>query len=494
MALTPRMNPYLRLLFRLYEALVLLSIIRPVGGPHVVSQLGNYTLQDIRRRFFKNLAFLCDYKKGGSSTTAIGVEDSIDCYIFWVASNEGAGDRVVHFLKETLEKLQKFVERVDDRAAAEDGLVAWCTAFASERIKQEARILRNSATKCQNSPKGSDEEAGALCRAAYRSRNDDEMRRIEQLGQESEDVLHPAPVTAAYRAVRHMVGRLAARIRSVNQLLDDASRMETFLETYQVRAVERPISAEVPAADAHTTLPRILNRIIPDTDAQYESHLGFLQRVDSQVQIESKLQAKFQVGGLQTCVHAEIQMLHHFWDSGCRYVSNDRYIACSKPACIGCESYVRHHPARATLLDNHQNVYANWGVVSLLGGTGNDGWKNQRKIINNVIGDLKAMVVEQLEELQTTTIKHPDSLTGITASLVDIGDDSGSDTEEADGSQAGPSSEVFGLDSAIGLLNLQHDTIGGHPQESEDDRQLENDDKVNGDDEAENDEGGGVQI
>ncbi|KAK1638028.1 hypothetical protein BDP81DRAFT_392652 [Colletotrichum phormii] len=510
MALTPRMEPYARLLFRLYEALILLNIIRPIGGPHVVSQLGNYTTQDVRRRFLKNLAFLCDYSKGGRTATAIAVEDRSDCYVFWAASNEGAGDKVVDFLKDVLKGLRMFCERFNDRVTAEEALVARCTVFTAARLRQEARILRNSATKCRISLESSDEEADAklikwlrkfedktsdaiLCRTAYCSRKDQEMRRLEQLGhsQDSEGIAHLEEITTAFRSVRHMIGRLAAQIRSVNQLLDDSNHMERLLKTYQVAAVRRPISASVPEADAHTTLPRILNRILPETDSRYSSYLGFLQRMDPQVEIEARLHDKFEVDGLLTCVHAEVQMLHHFFDSGRIYVSSDRYIACSKPACVGCESYARHHPARVTLLDAHQKVYPNWGIVSLEGGKQNPGWISQRKIINDVIGDLKPMVIDHLGELHAATLQRPDSLTEITASLVDE-NDSGSETEGLDGSEAGPSSEVFSLDSAIGLLDISTEVGEEGPKELGDDGEPGNGKKVKNDSEAEDDDGGAL--
>ncbi|KAK1457510.1 hypothetical protein CMEL01_15990 [Colletotrichum melonis] len=510
MALTPRMEPYARLRYRLYEALLLLFIIRPIVGPHVVSQLGTYTTQDVQRRFFKNLAFLCDYRKGGRTATAIAVENRYDCYVFWVASNEGAGDKVVDFLGDVLKTLRMFCEPINelDRATAEEALLVRCTAFASDRLRQEARILRNSARKCRLSLEDSDEEIDArvvkwlrqfesmsshatLCRTAYRSRNDEEMRRIEQLGQGTENDLRPEKLIEAFRTVRHMIGRLAARIRSINQLLDDCNRMEVLLKAYQVAAVQRPISAPVPEADAHTTLPRILNRILPETDVQHESCLDVLQRLDTQVKIESQLQDKFETGALQPCVHAEVQMLHHFYDSGRRYVSNDRYIACSKPACVGCESYARHHPARVTLPDAHQKVYPNWGIVNLVGGKQDPSWINQRKIINDVIGDLKAMVIDRLGELHVTMMQRPDSLTEITASLVDESE-FGSETEGADDSDAGPSSEDFSLDSAIELLAESQGAVQME-HGSGDIGNLDNGNTLQ-DNEGEDDDGGGAQL
>lgn len=143
------MDPYFRLLARFYEALVLLSLLRPVVGSHVVSQLNTFSLQDTRRRFLKNLAFLCDYNKGGDTTTAFAVESREDCYVFWVASNEGAKNKVTRFLGDILERVRNATGLPDQRDAIEKALVV-TTQFANARIKKEARMLRNMAVQCRS--------------------------------------------------------------------------------------------------------------------------------------------------------------------------------------------------------------------------------------------------------------------------------------------------------------------------------------------------------
>lgn len=143
------MDPYFRLLARFYEALVLLALLRPVVGPHVVSQLKRFNIKDTRRLFLKNLAFLCDYKKGGDTTTAIAVEDREDCYVFWVATNEGAKDKVIQFLGDILERVKSAAGLPNERDAVERAL-AVSAQFAHPRIKKEAGILRNAAIQCSS--------------------------------------------------------------------------------------------------------------------------------------------------------------------------------------------------------------------------------------------------------------------------------------------------------------------------------------------------------
>ncbi|GKT52472.1 uncharacterized protein ColSpa_12653 [Colletotrichum spaethianum] len=321
-----------------------------------------------------------------------------------------------------------------------------CTAFASSRIKNINRILRNAAIKCRVSLEGAQEGQNHgvmnwlrrfedldfselfICRVAYDARNDEELRQIEQLGQESENGASVTQTTLGFRAVKHMIGRLAAYVRAVSQILDDGSRLRRLLTDHRiVCSVQRPASAAIPEADAHTTLGGVLKRLLPDRDSRYEPYLRILTNLDSQVHISSSLHEEFEPGTIEPSVHAEVQLLHHFYSAGRRYAAKDRYITCSKPAFICCELYFRHHPARVSLLDSHRKAYLNWGVLSLVGGAQNPKWFDHRKILNDVVGDLKSMVIDQILELRILSHDHQDTLTQITASQGGV--DSGSDSE-----------------------------------------------------------------
>lgn len=150
MALTPRLNPFERLIYRFYEALYLLCLLGNVRGPHVATVFDPSSLIAIRRRFLKNLAFLCDNLKGGDSTASIAVQDLPHCNVFWISSNQGPSDEVLEFLSSVLEDVKLFKSRQDDRAKAEEDLVGKCVQFSFRRMRKQARSLMNNAQKCRN--------------------------------------------------------------------------------------------------------------------------------------------------------------------------------------------------------------------------------------------------------------------------------------------------------------------------------------------------------
>lgn len=143
------MDGYLRLVYRLYEALYLLHILGRVRGLHRIMKLDSTSLTGIRRRFLSKLAFLCDNLKGGPSTAAIAVQDRPDCNIFWIASNEGPSDEVLTFLKEVLQSVKDIATYPETRKPeAEELLARRCASFSSRKIKKQTRNLRSSVRKC----------------------------------------------------------------------------------------------------------------------------------------------------------------------------------------------------------------------------------------------------------------------------------------------------------------------------------------------------------
>lgn len=283
----------------------------------------------------------------------------------------------------------------------------------------------------------------AICQTAYDSRNDEEMRIIERLGQEHQDANTPSPTALAppFHTVRHFIGRLAARVRTVRQVFEDGSRLSALLQSYRVAAVPKPASATVSEADNLTTLDGVLRRLLPARDDRYEDYLQYLTAMDQQVGLESRLRAKFEPGALKSCVHAEVQMLHHFYDGGLRFADRDRFVACSKLACVCCDLYFSNHPARVALLGSHQKAYSNWGIMMLPDGAKSPKWIDQRKVLSDVVVELKSAVVDQIEERQQSSLNHPDSISQITPSLVDGDDYSGSGTD--------PFGDVDGSDSSV---------------------------------------------
>ena len=291
-----------------------------------------------------------------------------------------------------------------------------------------------------------------LCLEAYRVRNDPEMVSMEKFGQRLHNTTCAEGISKAFTRVRHIVGRLTAHIRAVKQLLDDVVHLDEFLEVYEVSAVPVPTSAPQLPADSQTNLRGIMTRIFKDgtKDPRFDRTLGYLSHMDQQVHLEDKLSDFHSPDCKPHIVHSEVQMLHHFHDNGLAFAEADRYIATSKPACMCCRLYFRHHPALCVEPDTHQRVWPSWGLPVLpLDGPG---WTEQRDVLNNVGRDIRKEVIMVIEQRQAISFAHPGSLTGDTHSI-DAGfsdsEHTGSGDSETEDGGWDNDIEDFGSDSGF---------------------------------------------
>lgn len=275
---------------------------------------------------------------------------------------------------------------------------------------------------------------------------------MENFGQRLHNTICAEHTSKAFTRVRHIIGRLAAHIRAVTQLLDDSIHLDEFLEAFEVSAVPVSPSAPQPPADSQTNLRGIMTRILKDgtKDPRFDSSLGYLLRMDQQAQLEDKLSDLHSPERKPHTVHAEVQMLHHFHDNNLVFAEADRYIATSKPACMCCRLYFRHHPAMCVEPDTHQRVWPSWGPPLLPLGRAEPGWTEQRDVLNSVGRDIRKEVLMVIEQRQAISFAHRDSLTGdshsMDAGFSDSEDSKSGDSETEDGG-LDDDFEDFGYDS-----------------------------------------------
>lgn len=274
---------------------------------------------------------------------------------------------------------------------------------------------------------------------------------MEKLGQRLHNVTCAEDISTAFTRVRHIIWRLAAHIRSVKQLLEDGVHLDELLETFEVSAVPVPPSAPQLPADSQTNLRGIMTRILKDgtRDPRFDSTLEYLSHMDEQAHLEDKLSELHSPDRKPHTVHAEVQMLHHFHDNGLSFAEADRYIATSKPACMCCRLYFRHHPAMCVEPDTHQRVWPNWGPPLLPLGRSGPGWTEQRDVLNSVGRDIRKEVLMVIEQRQAISFAHPDSLTGDTHSM---------DAGFSDSEDTGPGDS----ETEDGLWNDEDEDLGSH--------------------------------
>lgn len=145
----PRLDPYKRLLGRFYEPLFLLRVLGQTRGQHTVGPPDHSLEQARRRKFLRNLAYICDFTKGGGSCTAIGLEDSETCYNFWIASN-ASSDKIVEFAKDALGHLKRTTRITGDFDEGQDkaNFTSFCLNFAISRVKKERQCLFQAIKQC----------------------------------------------------------------------------------------------------------------------------------------------------------------------------------------------------------------------------------------------------------------------------------------------------------------------------------------------------------
>ena len=144
-----------KLLHRFYEPLVLLYVLDRTQGDHILRQdperlpSGEISLQELQRNLLDALSYVCDFDKGGDTTTAIAAASAPLTY--YVASNKDAAEEAVPFLRSLLMRLGELYNVDPQRLSeSENSILKYCVDFSGKRVKTYWRFLRDSLTKCRN--------------------------------------------------------------------------------------------------------------------------------------------------------------------------------------------------------------------------------------------------------------------------------------------------------------------------------------------------------
>lgn len=260
-----------------------------------------------------------------------------------------------------------------------------------------------------------------LCQTTYRARRDPQTRTLQVLSREDGAALEHAK---AFKIVEHFIGRLAERIRAPRELVEDASRLGTLLNSYRVAAIPAPAPATVPPADGLTNLNSIAKRMLRAGDPKLGDFQKFLAKLDEHMGLEDRVRTMYDREDIRPSVHAELQMLEFFHRGERVFFDNDRYIACSKFACLGCRLYFRHHPGRFVEPDSHQKVYTNWRPIILHEREEDPLFLEQRAILSHVSEDVSNLLETDIALRRMNVVSHPDSITNITESVDSVFDPS----------------------------------------------------------------------
>ncbi|KAH8816902.1 hypothetical protein F5884DRAFT_721659 [Xylogone sp. PMI_703] len=439
---TDPVNPSLQK--RFHEALLMLSILDKNQGerldedelPDLDDNYMDLETMKLRRAFLKSLAYLCDYEKGGSSTTAIALEQRPDTVVYWLASNANSTkingeicDQALDFLKDILSSLREVSRK--NYASKVAKLFNKAVVFSSSRIQKYANWLKGEIEGVLEELKRIDENYEAelvswlknikdatgdpevICRLCYNTRTSVHYRSLQFHTTDGE------LCAERFKKIHHWMGRLHHTYKAADTVVFGAFKIGRLLDAFEVRRVECPPSLRPPLEERKPTLFELAGRVVGGNEV--EKLRQDLKYLDTHFHIGECLAEKCTRPPGKQIVHAEIILLDHFWRRRLEFVEKDRYIACSKQACYCCRLYIEEHPGEFALPASHNNCYINWRVPDIdVPKDPNDldhikAIKAREKILNGMTAKIRIAFIRRVQEQKGPGEYVPDSDSRITS-------------------------------------------------------------------------------
>lgn len=242
------------------------------------------------------------------------------------------------------------------------------------------------------------------------------MRELQRhIGDEPAELDEAESRRQSFLLTRHYIGRLGSHLKAAKILTTSGWRMPSLFEnfTIQIRPSPKPPSLP-PPTDELTTLDRIIKRMLSHDSEELQSYQEALETMDAKFHILKRLKAQFKDKDFTPRVHAELNLLEYFHRERLPFVDNDRFIACSKPACYCCYHYISFHPGGFVRPPSHGIRYLNWRAPDPADETDTREKKHREDILNKIIAQIRLDALRQIGQRRGPSAWHPDSTTGIT--------------------------------------------------------------------------------
>lgn len=263
-----------------------------------------------------------------------------------------------------------------------------------------------------------EEDPHALVEFAHTNGHSEFTHRLAELACDPLYGISSDSFQAICATARHYIGRLGHHARSARALASLTPKVTVFLESYSLQAIptpSRPSIGRPPVRNA-TTVERALTRMLPADSPDIEHYRQSLAHLCRLFNVSERFRKDYTEAKKPTRVHAEVQVLHHFYQNDKEFANRDKYIACSKPACFCCLLYFRHHPGDFVEPNSHHKIYTAWQPPGLPDSAGPREQKQFREILDLMIRDIRKDALRQIENRAGPLKVHPDSTTGISAS------------------------------------------------------------------------------
>jgi hypothetical protein len=186
---------------------------------------------------------------------------------------------------------------------------------------------------------------------------------------------------------------------------------------FSIKDVGSNATSQRPIPHAGLTLKAIAKRMFPANSIELQEVSEALQYLDDKGSIMSRIQQHYRSNDWQPRVHAELILLVALNQSKPRFYDDDKYIACSKPACFCCFHYICSHTGGFAHPPCHNKVYLNWQPPELTTSLESQ-HSQQHDIMIKLTDQVRQAVVQRVLNANRSMKWHPDSSTGITPSAI----------------------------------------------------------------------------
>lgn len=245
----------------------------------------------------------------------------------------------------------------------------------------------------------------SACGFCYLSRDCQEYRELQRRARDG------APRSDKFKKIRHLVGRLNHTMKAVAIIVASSLVLQHLFDDPQLRRAPSSTSSQPPLQERNPSLSAIAGRMV-DSD-KVDGFRAALQHMDHSYGLSKALKDKCSDKNWKPRVHAELILLNLFWTRDFEFVSGDKFIGCSKPACYCCYQYVQAHPGTWVPPACHNNHWLNWKPPDIFDRNRQDEIKLRERILNDMNKKIRNEVCQQIHERRAPARWQPDSHTEI---------------------------------------------------------------------------------
>jgi hypothetical protein len=439
-----------------YESQLLLYVLEKVRGEHKKRQNYHGELDqgetELRRSFVDKLAYICDFKKGGSTVTALALQKTYQGVTFWIGANETIKPKVIGFLQQILQVL-KNVDSTS-RETTETQLLALIVPFNKVRLDYYWSAVKRNLPLCIERLDNLEGSAGKLFIKVTLSQltnldakpSSKELKVLKnllsgllKLSKTRVDLVREcfearkrklsafetlAQLTASGNAyskffddIRHLLGRLGEHLKAIKTIVSAALRFPAILDGFEIKARASPPAKCYFQSSHSITLDGIASRIFTKDDEiiHYQEALETLQRTSDGALLDCLQQECL----FKTRIHAELLLADFFYWNQFDFVGDDPYIGCSKPACFNCFQYILAHPGNFVLPACHNKLYLVWRSPDVIDDKVPVEFasKIREAITSKMNSSIRAELRRQIDGRYAKKAAQYDSVTGTSSSI-----------------------------------------------------------------------------